>query len=290
MTLRHDISDSPLRRRLLGGYRPTDVAALAVRWRAVVDRLETELEHATGRAAELEEDVRTLRTRLESYISREAELNTALGDAQAHAHAIEEQARANARRTVQEAEGRAAELRAEAFARIATTGDQIDDLLRARDSLLGSVRAAVSEFDAILARIDRGQPPAPQPDAAPDEQRPAPQPAPANTADGEPARATVTAPDADRVYEGRVELDAGPFLDFAELSSFERALTRIQGVADVYVRRFVEDRATIEVTLGEPTLLVRVLAADLPFGFDVQSMDDEGLEMTLHALPPLKVG
>jgi hypothetical protein len=106
----------------------------------------------------------------------------------------------------------------------------------------------------------------------------------------EPARAPSTAPDADRLYEGRIEVDAGPFLDFAALSSFERALGRIRGVADVYVRRFIDDRAMIEVTLGESTPLVRVMATDLPFGFDVQSMDEEGLALTLHALPPLKVG
>jgi hypothetical protein len=282
MTLRHDISNTPLRRRIFGGYRPADVEVLAARWRSAVDLLEGEVNRGKERAAELEIDLRALRTRLESYISREAELNKALANAHAHAQEIEERAAANARRVVQEAEERAVEVRAEAFARIAATGEQIDDLLRARDSILNSVRSAAGELDSLLARIDRGQGGVPRPEA--------PASAPEPTPQEQPVRAPVSAPDADRLYEGRIEVDAGPFLDFAALSSFERALGGIRGVADVYVRRFVDDRATIEVTLGEPTSLVRVMASDLPFGFDVQSMDEEGLALTLHALPPLKVG
>jgi hypothetical protein len=287
MNLRHDIANTPLRRRIFGGYRHADVEVLAAHWRSAVDLLEGEVNRAKERAAELEIDLRATRTRLEGYVAREAELNKGLANAHALAQEIEDRAEANARRVVQEAEERATELRAEAFARIAATGDQIDDLLHARDALLGSVRAAVAEFDALLTRIDHGRataPPAETP-AQPSEPLVAPP-----VLDEQQVTAHVTAPDADRLYEGHVEVDAGPFIDFAALSSFERALARIRGVADVYVRRFVDDRATIEVTLGEPTLLVRVMAADLPFGFDVQSMDSEGLALTLHALPPLKVG
>lgn len=287
LTLRHEINNSPLRRRFFGGYRPGDVEVLAALWKTAVDRLEAELDRGKERAAELEIDRRELRARLESYIAREAELNTALANANAHAQEIEDRAQANARRLVQDAEERATELRAEAFARIASTGEQIDDLLHARDALVASVRASVAELDTLLARIDRSYTSAPRAETPASSSAQPPQaPAPRE----QPVRTTVTAPDADRLYEGRVEVDAGPFLDFPALSSFERALAGMSGVADVYVRRFVDDRATIEVTLREPTLLVSVMAADLPFGFDVQSMDDEGLALTLHALPPLKVG
>jgi hypothetical protein len=299
MTLRHDITNTPLRRRIFGGYRPSDVEVLAARWRSAVDLLEGEVNRAKERSAEHELDLRVLRTRLESYIAREAELNKALANVHAHAEEIEERAKANARRIVMEAEERAAELRSEASARIAATGEQIDDLLHARDALMTSVRATVGEFNALLATIDQGHVSAPRAEAPAAPASELPQtyqaPAPQHT-EPEPApqehhvRAHVSAVEPDRMYEGRVEVDAGPFVDFAALSSFERALARIGGVTDVYVRRFVDDRATIEVTLGEPTLLVRALAADLPFGFDVQSMDDEGLALTLHALPPLKVG
>jgi hypothetical protein len=288
MTLPADITNTPLRRRIFGGYRPADVELLATRWRSAVELLESELNRARERAAELEIDLRALRTRLESYVAREAALNDALANADAKAQDIEDHAHTIARRIVQEAEERAIELRSEAYGRIAATGEQIDDLLHARDALLGSARAAVGEFESLLQRIDRGQvradPRIEVPATVPVEthQPPARQ--------EQHVRAHLSTTDADRLYEGRVEVDAGPFLDFAALSSFERALARIRGVADVYVRRFVDDRATIEVTLGEPTLLVRVMAADLPFGFDVQSVDDEGLALTLHDLPPLTVG
>lgn len=291
MTLRHDINNSPLRRRFFGGYRPADVEVLAALWRSAVDSLESEVNRGKERAAELDLDLRALRARLESYIAREAELNKALANAHAHAHDIEERAQANARRLVQEAEERATELRAEAFARIAATGEQIDDLLHARDALVASVRASVGELDSLLVRIDRSHAIAPRAETPANASAQAHQPqTPQQAPQEQPVRAPVTGPDADRLYEGRVEVDAGPFLDFPALSSFERALAGISGVADVYVRRFVDDRATIEVTLGEPTLLVSVMAADLPFGFDVQSIDGEGLALTLHALPPLKVG
>ena len=291
MTLRHDINNSPLRRRFFGGYRPGDVEVLAARWKTAVDLLEVEVNRGKERAAELEIDIRELRVRLESYVAREAELNKALANAHAHALEIEEEAQADARRLVRDAEERATELRAEAFARIAATGEQIDDLLHARDALVASVRASVGELDSLLTRIDRSYTSAPRAETPASASAQAQQPVVAKPAPRkQPVRATVSTSDADRLYEGRVEVDAGPFVDFPALSSFERALGGMSGVADVYVRRFVDDRATIEVTLGEPTLLVSVMAADLPFGFDVQSMDDEGLAVTLHALPPLKAG
>ena len=57
------------------------------------------------------------------------------------------------------------------------------------------------------------------------------------------------------VFETRLELDAGPFSDFAALSAFERALAHLPKVEDVYVRRLADDRALIELTLNKVATL-----------------------------------
>ena len=73
------------------------------------------------------------------------------------------------------------------------------------------------------------------------------------------------------VFDTRVELDAGPFSDFAALSAFERALAHMPKVEDVYVRRLADDRALIELTLAEPAPLLDTMRASLPYSLDVRS-------------------
>jgi hypothetical protein len=88
------------------------------------------------------------------------------------------------------------------------------------------------------------------------------------------------------VLEGQVELDAGPFPDFASLSTFERALARLPRVEDVYVRRLADDRAMIEVTLSEPGPLLSMLRESLPYEVEVRNVGESRLVINVFAHSP----
>src|SRR5262249_39046779 len=101
----------------------------------------------------------------------------------------------------------------------------------------------------------------------------APPPPPATPAP--PAEPTPVAPRPpaldEPIFDTHVELDAGPFPDFASLSTFERALPRLPRVDARYVRRLAEDRALIELTLSEPSTLLSAMREALPYEIDVRS-------------------
>jgi hypothetical protein len=138
------------------------------------------------------------------------------------------------------------------------------------------VREAVAELDAVLMRVDRGG--RVRADASEVEQaEPAPVVHETSVHDG-------------RVFDRRLELDAGPFPDFAALSAFERTLARVANVTDVYVRRFANDRATVEVTLGAPTAFVGAMTSALPYPVDVEQVDDERVSVTVRAPSTAPVG
>ena len=87
----------------------------------------------------------------------------------------------------------------------------------------------------------------------------------------------------DPVFETHVELDAGPFADFASLSAFERALAHLSRVDDVYVRRLADDRALIELTLSEPAALLATMRDSLPYQLDVKSATRSSLVLNVYA-------
>ena len=111
-------------------------------------------------------------------------------------------------------------------------------------------------------------PPAPAFQAPPPAQAPAP-----------PAHAAADDP----VFETHVELDAGPFADFASLSAFERALAHLPRVDDVYVRRLADDRALIELTLSEPAALLATMRDSLRYQLDVRSATRSSLVLNVYA-------
>jgi DivIVA protein len=88
---------------------------------------------------------------------------------------------------------------------------------------------------------------------------------------------------AEVVFDRRVELDAGPFSDFAALSAFERSLAHLPKVEDVYVRRLTEDRALIELTLSEPAPLLQTMKESLPYQLDVRSANRSKLVVNVAA-------
>jgi hypothetical protein len=85
------------------------------------------------------------------------------------------------------------------------------------------------------------------------------------------------------MFDGRVELLVGPFDDFASLSAFERALGSLPKIEDVYIRRFADDRATIDVTLQEPASLIEDMTKRLPYRLDVQHADVDRIAVTVSA-------
>jgi hypothetical protein len=73
----------------------------------------------------------------------------------------------------------------------------------------------------------------------------------------------------DRIFDGRVTVDAGPFLDVADVSTFQRALEQVAGAAEVYVTGFELNRAVFELDLAQPVALGREIRAALPFNFAI---------------------
>lgn len=298
----------PLRRALFRGYRVSDVHVLAAHWRAGMDRLQADVTQATARATELEVELRVIRTRLEEYVRREMEVKAALADIDARARDIEESAKARARQVVREAEEHAALLRSEALERLTTVGRQFEDLLKARDSFVSSVRAALDQVEPVLRELDttapapvreeelRAPPPVeeagvqPEPTQAVVPVQPedvVPEPPEGDTELSEDLHRRVSGiDDRERVYEGRVELDAGPFADFAELSSFAREVRRIPGLVDVAVGAFADDRAVLALTLDREVVLARALADAATSDFEIDAADDRSLSITFATEAP----
>jgi cell division septum initiation protein DivIVA len=282
-------NDIPLRRSLFRGYRPADVHLMAAYWRAAMDRLESEIRHATERATELEVELRILRTRLEEYVRRETEVKQALADVEARALAIEADAKARALEVVREAEEHAARLRGEALQRLTQTGQELERLLVARESFVTSIRTALDSIEPALRGVETAAPAAQAPTPPPAEESAATEPS--NEEDAAPLaddlrRRALESDERERVYDGRVELDVGPFDDFGELSAFARTIRRIPGVVDVDVGAFADGRATLGITLGVPVVLGRALAETVPAAFAVDSASERSLAITLAADAP----
>jgi DivIVA domain-containing protein len=88
----------------------------------------------------------------------------------------------------------------------------------------------------------------------------------------EPARTT-----ADGVYAGKVEVEVGPFSDFAQLTGFEDAAAGIEGASEIRLSRFAEKRATVSMNLDGPVELLRELEERAPFEFKVRDTRGNGL-------------
>jgi hypothetical protein len=89
--------------------------------------------------------------------------------------------------------------------------------------------------------------------------------------------AVGTAPANGGVFAGLVEVEIGPFHDFAQLTLFEDAAAGIDGASEIRVKRFSERRATVSMNLENPVDLLRELEEKAPFDFVVRDTRRDGL-------------
>jgi uncharacterized protein YigA (DUF484 family) len=71
-------------------------------------------------------------------------------------------------------------------------------------------------------------------------------------------------------YAGEVEVEIGPFRDFAQLTGFEDAAAGVSGASEIRLTRFAERRATLSMRLDDPVELLRELEERAPFEFVVR--------------------
>lgn len=259
-----------LRRSLLG-YRVGDVVS-------ALDSLEAQVAGLARSTDRLYLERRVLQTKLDSAsdhlrdaLAEQAERFERMTEERrateiAHADRHLAEARAQAAELLADASEQAATLRHQAGLRVGDAASRLEDLLRVREQVLGELRGLVGSYADLLGEYEGGKLEA---SARPGEQS-SPDSAAPSISVAPPAGSTGLSP-------RHVELDAGPFVDFAELSAFERALARLPKVDDVYIRSFGDERAVIELSLTEQTPLAHDLATKLPYGVRVERGEDERL-------------
>ena len=87
---------------------------------------------------------------------------------------------------------------------------------------------------------------------------------------------------AERLYSGAVEVQVGSLRDFAQLTSFEDAVSSIDSATEVEVRNFTDGRATFSMNFAQPVELVQELGRRAPFPFGVRSASADGVVLDLN--------
>lgn len=249
----------PLRRGIFG-YRRRDVIDALERAGSQLDTLARKVDLTSREKESLRGELEATRARHAQELSRQ----------RVRGERLEAEGRAAAARIVAEAEEQASRIRADAGRRVAETTSRLENLLRVREQVLGELRGIVQAYGSLLERVELGQP---LEQVVEREQELEDALAPRR-----PALEHVAG--TGDLFPTHVELDAGPFADFAELSAFERSLARLPKVEDVYVRTFGAERAEIELTLAEERPLVHDLVQHLPYLVRVNA-DDDRLQLDL---------
>jgi cell division septum initiation protein DivIVA len=246
----------------------------------LVERSDEALRAAQEHARRIEAELTILYSEVGAFRAREQQIADALAAAHRRAQELEETADAQARAVIARAEEEAAKVRGNAHLQVEAVGQQIQQLLALKGKTLASVRSALNELDRTIGRVERGEVELTEEshDAPAAEARSAAVPVDTTIAAG------ASAPEADGcTFSGRIEIDAGPFADFGSLSAFERALARLPHVADVYVRRFADERALIELTLSEAIPLLAAMQATLPYRLETESPTPNSLRVNVLA-------
>jgi hypothetical protein len=243
-------------RRGFFGYRTYDVDLLVDGHVRQLDQLAASVDRLWREREALRSELDDVGAQLRHEVDRRREAETAATNA--------------AGRIVAEAEEQASRIRQAAGRRVADEAARIEELLAVRERLLGELRGVLAVYSDLLHAADANQIPAAPPAAPP---RPVAEPA-----------AEARRPAERQLYPRLVELDAGPFTDFAELSAFERSLARLPNVEDVHIRNFGDDRAAIELTLTEETPIVHELRRHLPYRVAVTSRADNRLTLDVEGV------
>ena len=80
---------------------------------------------------------------------------------------------------------------------------------------------------------------------------------------------------------GVVSLVVGPFRDVASIENFERSLTSIPALQDVYLRAYESGRAIFELTVATPVALLDEIHRATQLGFQVEEESAAALVITL---------
>lgn len=311
----------PLRyRRFGGGYRREDVEFTLAELHLTMRQLDVDLQSLRERNRDLEAELTSARGEVEAATARELEMSRSMAAALRRAAEVEEGAHGRAQEIVAQAKEVAARIRAEASRRIEMTSTQFNELLRLKDNLLDAMRGVVADFDHAISRVEQGEQlfsgttvpgaaeevsveevskigmPEPPPSAltVPEPTPAIPEPAAAIVEPPvSPVEEALRAPEpvvatpAEQFFETHVELDAGPFSDFVALSAFERSLSHLAKVEDVYVRRLAEDRALIELTMSEPAPLLETMREFLPYSLEVRFANRSRVVLDVFAQSPV---
>lgn len=108
-----------------------------------------------------------------------------------------------------------------------------------------------------------------------------PQPAKSKSPPPSRRRRPKTARAAKRMFDGAVAVEAGPFADVLQLSTFEDALASIPGVEDVYIRTFEHHHAHFDLNATEPTALIVELQARVEDALSVVAAGDDELRLEI---------
>jgi hypothetical protein len=69
----------------------------------------------------------------------------------------------------------------------------------------------------------------------------------------------------DGAWSGKVQVDAGPISDFAQLTEIEDTFKSVEAVSSVSVRGVSNNRAALSVQVDEPTALIEEIRRNIPF-------------------------
>ena len=253
-----DPAPPKLRRTWLSGYRIGDVDVLLAQFRLRVRGTAARAPQPQGQL---------LARRSPSATGRgagERARRRARGGSGRVAHALEQ--------TLEDARLDAARIRAAAALEEERARSQVEELLRLRDTLATTLRTVSRATSNARCRASR----------SPSRTRAS---ARARAGCGARAGGVVAAPaveppaPAGDLFNGQVEVEAGPFQNFASLAAFEQALGGLSKVEDVYIRRFEGDRATIEITLQEPAALLDEMTQRLPYRLTVDVAEHDRIEL-----------
>jgi hypothetical protein len=175
----------------------------------------------------------------------------------------------------------------------------LDELLRFRERLADSTQAIVEEYrrlTAPLAALAERAPTGPREDAAapvasvpagPREGAETPVESVPQEPVGPPplTHAAVPHPGEDGLYQGSIEINAGPFGDLSTLGAFERTVAGLVGVSTVFVRSFEGSRAVIDLEVPAPLTLLSALHEALPTRFTVMDTSTSRIAILLTPTP-----